>query len=411
MRTDTVMVRTVLLAAALLGAAGPALSAQEPATEPVRREVEAARQEARAAAAHEMEEARAEVAHELAGTRVEVAEARREVGRATAQARGTGVSVLTGDHVVGPGEVVQGDMVVVEGDLTVRGEIRGNAVVTGGDLRLEEGGKVLGDAVVTGGQVLNRGGRVLGEMLTLAGEGAAVIPTAPRAPKPPPQVVRLSRSSWFDDIGQGIAGIFSTLAFGMVLAGIGAGIVFYGIPYLRAVSDTVRKQTGRSAAVGLAASFLVIPAFVLLIVALAISIIGIPVLLVAVPLYPLAVVAALGFGLLAVAHVIGEYTAEQRGSFDFNYRNAYAYVFFGIGLLLAPLLAGHVIGMVGFIGWVGTLLKVLGALILLAAATLGMGAVILSRAGTRPPVARDFDPVLDGDPLFDVDADARRPNA
>ncbi len=394
MRTDTVKVPAVLLAVALLGAAGPALAAQEPAAEPVHREVEAARQEARAEAAHEM------------------AEARHEMGRATAQARGAGVSVLTGDHVVGRGEVVQGDMVVVDGDLTVRGEIRGNAVVTGGDLQLEEGGKVLGDAVVTGGQVLNRGGRVLGEMLTLAGEGAEVIPAAPRAPKPPPQAVRLSRSSWFDDIGQGLAGIFSTLAFGVVLAGIGAGLVFYGIPYLRAVSDTVRKQTGRSAAVGLAASFLVLPAFVLLVVALAISIIGIPVLLVAVPLYPLAVIAAFGFGLLAVAHVIGEYTAEQRGSFDLNYRNAYAYVFFGIALLLAPLLAGHVIGMIGFIGWVGTLLKVLGALILWAVATLGMGAVILSRAGTRPPPAsRDFDPVLDGDPLFDVDAGARRPNA
>lgn len=393
MRTDTVKVAGLLLGAALLGAGGLPLTAQAAVREEVRQEAVEARREAR----EEISRARGEAA------------AAREARRT---ARGSGVSVITGDHVVAKGETVDGDVVVVGGDLRVEGEVRGDAIVTEGDLVMEAGGRVLGDAVVTGGTLVNHGGRILGEMRTIAVlDHAEVIHAAPRAPRPPRQAAHLDRS-WFHDIVEGLAGVFSTLAFGLVLAGIGAALVFYGLPYLRTVSDTVRRHTGRSAAVGLAASFLIVPAFILMVVALAVSIIGIPVLLVAVPLYPLAVIAAFGFGLLAVAHVIGEYTAEQRGGFDFHYRNAYAYVFFGIGLLLAPHLAGHMIGMVGFVGWVGTLLQVVGGLILWAAATLGMGAVILTRAGTRKAFEeKSFDPVLDGDPLFDAEPAARQPHA
>ena len=402
MRTDNVKVPALLFAAALLGNGLPA-AAQGAAPAEVRREAAAAQAEA----ARDVARAHAEAAR---ATSEAHREAVREALRAREQVRDAGVSVLTGDHVVADGEVIDGDMIVVDGDLTVHGEIRGNAVVTGGDLLMEDGGRVMGDAVVTDGELLNHGGRILGEMRTLAVNPEHVV-VMPSAPMPPPQAVRVRHPSWFDDIGEGIAGVMSTLAFALVLAGIGAALVFYGLPYLRRVSDTARLHTGRSAAVGLAASFLVIPAFILLVVALAISIIGIPVLLVAIPLYPLAVVAAFGFGLLAVAHVIGEYTAEKRGGFDFRYRNAYAYVFFGIGLLLAPSLAGHLIGMVGFLGWVGVLLQVLGGLILWAAATLGLGAVILTRAGTREAyVPRAYDPVLDGDPLFDAEPVAREPN-
>ncbi|HEV2147138.1 MAG TPA: polymer-forming cytoskeletal protein [Longimicrobiaceae bacterium] len=404
MRTDILKVPALLLGAALLAADGAPLAAQSTAGDEVRREAAEARREATREAAR----AHREAAQESARAQREAA---REMARARAEAARAGVSVLTGDHVVAKGETVDGDMVVVGGDLRVEGEVRGNAVVTGGDLVMEEGGTVLGDAVVTGGELIDNGGSILGEMRTVGVDGhIPALQAPPRPPRAPEHAARFG-GSWFEPIGRGIAGVFSTLALGLVLAGIGAGLVFYGLPYLRKVSDTVRSSPGRSAAVGLAASFLIVPAFVLLVVALAVSIIGIPLLLVAVPLYPVMVVAAFGFGLLAVAHLIGEYTAEQRGGFDFSYRNAYAYVFFGVGLLLAPLLAAHMIGMIGFLGWAGALLKVVGGMILWVAATLGVGAVILTRAGTRENYfARGYDPVLDEDPVFDAEPAAREPH-
>jgi hypothetical protein len=319
--------------------------------------------------------------------------------------------VFTGDQTVAAGESVDG-LVVVGGDLRVQGEVRGDAVVVNGDLFLSETGMVLGDAVVTGGELVNEGGRVRGEMRTVdadepGGQGVSVAPrgavqTEARSTRRAPR-----DGFWFDPIRRGMAGIISTLALGLVLAGVGAAVVFYARPYLETVSDTVRGATVRAGLTGLAASFLAIPAFVVLIVALAVSIIGIPFLLIAVPLYPVAIFAAGMFGLLSVSHAIGERTAEQsRDALDLRYRNSYAYLFTGLGMLLLPHLAAHLISMTGFLGFIGTLLRVITWLAIWVAATVGFGAVILSRAGRRrtfvapsPDVGYDAGDIFDEDPL------------
>jgi hypothetical protein len=351
---------------------------------------------------------------------------------ATRQAVPTGSQerVVTGDRTIAAGEVVD-EIVVVGGDLRVEGEVRGDAVVLGGDLILEQTGRVNGDAVVTGGELVNQGGQVRGEMRTLAGEGldiareieravagtaAATARTRQATPeRDAAQAERRGRRGGFgfDPIRRGFAGIISTLALGLVLAGIGATLIFYGRPYLETVSDTVRSSGVRSGATGLAASFLAVPAFVVLIVALAVSIIGIPFLLVAIPLYPLALFAGAALGLLAVAHAIGERTAEQsREGLDFRHRNSYAYLFTGLGMMLTPLLAAHLIAMTGFLGFIGTLLKVATWLAIWVASTVGFGAVILSRAGTRRTfVAPGPESVLDTDDFFGDDPLGRQENA
>lgn len=326
--------------------------------------------------------------------------------------------VVTGDHTVRAGETVDG-LVVVGGTLRVEGEVTGDAVVVGGNLVLEPSGTVLGDAVVTGGEIVERGGRVRGEMRVMSGGRENVAPViigpseipvreareeAHRSRPERPDFRGHRGRSWFDPIQRGFAGIFSTLAFGLVLAGAGALLIFYGRRYLDTVSDTLRISTVRSGGVGVAAFFLVVPAFVVLVVALAVSIIGIPLLLLAVPLYPIAVAAAVAFGLLAAAHALGERTAEQRREiYDMRYRNSYAYLFTGLGMLLTPLLAADLISMTGFLGFLGVLLKVVTWVVIWIAATIGFGAVILSRFGTQrsfiePPVG---DSPIEPDPLFD----------
>jgi hypothetical protein len=158
--------------------------------------------------------------------------------------------------------------------------------------------------------------------------------------------------------------------------------------------------------VGIAANFLSVPAFLIGLVVLLVTIIGIPLLLLYVPLFWVALSAAAAMGLVAAAHAIGERTAEQSGSFGTMRRNAYSYTFTGIGILLAPLFAAHLLELTGFLGWLGDLVEVLGTLILWAAATVGFGAVVLTRAGTRPgwPWARagmPYDPIFDEEPAFE----------
>jgi hypothetical protein len=158
--------------------------------------------------------------------------------------------------------------------------------------------------------------------------------------------------------------------------------------------------------VGIAANFLSLPVFFVGGVILLVTIIGIPLLLLYVPLFWVALAAAAAFGVVAVAHAIGERTAEQSGSFGAARRNAYSYTFTGIGMLLAPLFAAHLLELTGFLGWLGDLVELLGGLILWAAATVGFGAVVLTRAGTRPgwPWKRGglpYDPIFDEEPAFE----------
>lgn len=198
--------------------------------------------------------------------------------------------------------------------------------------------------------------------------------------------------SWLNPlrhVWRGISDLVASLVVLAVLFGIGFAVVFFGgRPYLEAVADTARHQMGRSWLVGLAASFLLLPAFVLGIIALTVSIIGIPALLVWVPLFPVAVVLAAVFGYLAVGHAAGEALAERRfyGSEWMQRANSYYYLLTGLGLLMALFLAANVVEMAGpWLSFIHGTLTFLGVVLTCFAFTTGLGAVLISRAGTRPP--------------------------
>jgi uncharacterized small protein (DUF1192 family) len=198
----------------------------------------------------------------------------------------------------------------------------------------------------------------------------------------------------FGRIGRSIAGIVSLLVTYAVLFGIGfATIVLGGRRFIEGVGDTARHATVRSGLVGLAATFLIVPAFVLGIIALVISIVGIPALLVFVPLYPIAVVVAALLGYLGVAHAFGEAFAERRYSGEEWYRrgNSYYFLLAGLALLLALFLGTQILQLTPFLDWLGVLLTVLGCAITVIVMVIGFGAVLISRGGTRPVVASGID--------------------
>ena len=192
----------------------------------------------------------------------------------------------------------------------------------------------------------------------------------------------------FRHIGRGVAGIISLLITFAVLFGIGFATIFFGgRKYIDEVAEAARRSTARSFLVGLAASFLVIPAFVLGIVVLAVSIVGIPALLVWLPGFPLAVVLSGLLGYLAVAHSMGEAMAERRfyGGDWFSRANSYYYLITGLGLLLACFIAANIVEMAGpWLGFIEGILVFLGCVLTWGAVTTGFGAVLITRAGTRP---------------------------
>lgn len=212
----------------------------------------------------------------------------------------------------------------------------------------------------------------------------------------------------FHDIWDGIRGILGTMLKYVVLLAIGVATVYFGgRPYLETVADAARRQPVRAWAVGFAGTFLAIPAFIIGILVLVVSVVGIPALLVWVPGFPIAVVLSLLLGFLAVAHGAGEVMAERRfHGIDWLQRaNSFHYLMTGLGLLFALPLAAHAIGMVGFLGFVEGLLWFVGGMAIWLAFTIGFGAVLMTRAGTRQPDGSRTKPATSERDLVDDEED------
>ncbi|HWV56201.1 MAG TPA: hypothetical protein VNZ57_01905 [Longimicrobiales bacterium] len=227
--------------------------------------------------------------------------------------------------------------------------------------------------------------RVLREMESSeVGAAAQQAVPAPRANRNAPlgPAARFVRNFW-----RGFNGVVTTvIAYGILLA-IGCAVVFFGRRYLEGAADTIRHATVRSGLVGLAATVLVLPAFAIGAVALAISIVGIPLLIVWIPLFPVAVVLAAVVGFLATAHAAGEAMAERRlHGVEWFKANSYYFLATGLALLAAAFVASFLVQMVAgvWLGFLHGLLLVVGIIVIWLAVTLGLGALLLSRFGTRP---------------------------
>jgi hypothetical protein len=330
--------------------------------------------------------------------------------------------VVNGDLTVGPDEVIDGRAVVIHGDLRVLGHVRGPATVAKGNLILEPGASVDGDVHVTGGGIQNAGtiggdavlvgrgalvnsgaGLVRGEMRVVDAEG----PDARAKRAEARAAAAFSRFGMhrvhrpFGPVWEGFRGLASTFSLGLVLAAIGAALAYFAYPRLESVSDALRREPARAAGIGISAAVLALPAFIVMIVLLCVTIIGAPLVVVAAPAFILLGMAAAGFGLVAVAHAIGERSAELNGSLEPARRNGYTYLMTGLGLLLAPMAVAHLLQMTGFLNFLGDLLAFFAGLMLWIAAAVGMGAVLMTRGGGwwNWPGRRPYDPIMDADPF------------
>jgi hypothetical protein len=304
-------------------------------------------------------------------------------GPAQAQARGHVHTGLTADHSVHHGdlvwfrghrqvnrmEVIEGDVVVASGSLTVVGEVHGDAVVGNGDLVLEPGSVVYGDAVVTGGKLVNRGGTVMG----------AVQQGGP-AHHAGTQAMQL-RHGIVGSLGKGWGGLVGTLVLGVVLCALGAALTAYGRPYLQQASAVVRRAPLSAATVGLSANVLALPAFLLGMGALTLTLVGIPFLLIFIPLFWTIVCVLAAAGVVAVAHAVGERAAERRRLAGNPPRSAYSYLMTGVVVLLAPLVVSHLLGVTPFTGWLADAFNAVSWTLLWLAASLGAGAVMIVAVG------------------------------
>jgi cytoskeletal protein CcmA (bactofilin family) len=251
--------------------------------------------------------------------------------------------VIVGDVIVGGGQTAK-DVVVADGDVTVRigGTVDGDVVVADGDVTIR--GRVTGDVVTFAGRaILDRRARVDGD-IAYGDKKPQVAPGA--------QVGGKVKKFKADDFSGGAI----ALQFGIWLA-VTISVLVLGLLLLAlfpkaadAVARTAKARMGRAALVGLATFFLIpIIGFVALI-----TVVGIPLgaglLLAMLPIYALAYTAS--------AFVVGRLVSKTGGRI----------VAFVIGLVILRVLA---------------LVPFLGGLVWFLATILGLGALFVAAQRAR----------------------------
>ena len=316
--------------------------------------------------------------------------------------------VIHDDYTVGSGQVIDGDLALLDGDLLLEGTVRGDAIVLDGTLTLAEGARIEGDLLQVGGDVVRSGGRVLGELvsvefdlgdLAVELEGLDELDVKVDGFGSDFQVHnRRSERGFFGrighNIGHAVGGLAGVLAWWIGLVAFGAGLVYFFRRRLEIVADTARLNMSRSFGIGLAGQLLFVPIGLVLVV-------GIITWLV-LPFYLLAAALAVPAGYLAVAHATGEVFEGRRYDWvermNLRRSNSYWYVGIGLAVLLAPFAFGSAMYLFGgLLGFLRGLLFFAGGVLTWTAVTTGIGALLLSRGGSTREYADGAIPDLFAD--------------
>jgi hypothetical protein len=291
-----------------------------------------------------------------------------------------GDEVIFGDDLtLQEGEQVTGDVVIIGGNLNMRtgSHVEGGVTALGG--RVVVAGTVEGDVAALGGDVsLEANARIHGKVIALGGEvrrapGAQTGEVVQGLTARNLQQWRDLRSPLFSaGIGarpaSAIWGGVSALVTALVMALLGVAIITFWPAQTAQVGQTILRAPLPSVGVGcllypLAAS---LTFFALITICLA-------------PLAPvmvLLVVAASLLGWVALGRLFGRWLVRSTG-----WRDPTPLMVTGIGVFVLTLLMA-----------IAGVIPCLGPLLVLVGASVGLGAVTLSRFGTSPRASRHTPP-------------------
>jgi hypothetical protein len=274
-------------------------------------------------------------------------------------------SIASGARTIESAQRLTGDAASWHGPLEIRGTVDGNAVAIGSDVVVLPGGHVLGDALSVGGQVRMAGGTVDGETRTISAFSVGPIAGARLTPQ---QATTRALSL--------------AIACYLILVAMALAVAIGARTHLETIASTIRTDFWRSLLVGLLGEVAALPLFLLSMVALAITIVGILLIPFAAVAYALAVLGALDLGFLAMSLLLGDAILRGEGSAR-DPRPLVTHLIAGLSVFLVLwLLAGGA----AFLGLAGSVLRLLAFLSTWIAATVGLGATIMTRVGTRSAI-------------------------
>jgi cytoskeletal protein CcmA (bactofilin family) len=301
-------------------------------------------------------------------------------------------SAVGTDLVVEKGETVNGHVSVTGGNLTVKGEVLGDAIVVFGNADIE--GKITGDVYVVNGNVTLRSTALVeGELDYSDGtltqeEGARILGSINKGDMPllgvengiggpisdPSQSMSQIWRTPFERIGA----IFVWGLVSLVTLALSVVLVVVVPRRVRVASATLEVEGGPSAMLGIISAVLLGAATALVIPLLMLSVVG----WVLIPVVVALVVATLSSGLAIVGVWLGRRIYQTAHHEPLQRPTPMlVHMLLGVAALLCSTIVPAALVPVG---WVAGLLLAL----LYVAGCIGLGSILLSRLGTLPPARR-----------------------
>lgn len=274
---------------------------------------------------------------------------------------------IGGDVNVAEDEEVTDPVVAIFGTVTILGRADDDVVAVLGSVHLGPKAVIRGDVTAVGGHVEQEPGA------TIHGKVNEVRFGAPHfAPHP---MMALGALGGWDMMHGSFRLVGTLLRIGIVLV-LAFLVAFLGQRPVERIGDRAARDPWLSGFTGLLAQLLFVPVVVLMVVVLAISIIGIP-LLVLVPFAILAFLLAIVVGFTGVVLRVGRWAIG-------DHRSMFAALAVGVVLAASVSVLARTLGLLPAPLWAITWpLGILGFFLEYLVWTVGLGAALLTRFGSR----------------------------
>lgn len=259
------------------------------------------------------------------------------------------------DILIDEDQEIEGNVVSVGGNVEVRGQVHGDVVSIGGKVRVRSGGAVDGDVVSVGGQV----DKLPGAHIRGSDVGLKLVPGIARFFPPRTGVTFAAR-------------VFAGLLLMSALAGLAWLLDRLARRRVQRIATHLRDHMWSSLIVGGAVVLLSGPVCLLLLV----TIIGIPLAL----LLPFALLFCLASGYLIVTTLVGQRLVTDGDDGGAWLRSTLVGLVISAGLLVV---GGALKTWGGPLHGIGSLIRLFAVAAIGLAATTGVGAIVLTRAGGR----------------------------
>jgi len=283
--------------------------------------------------------------------------------------------VKVGESVFIPADqTVAGDVVVFGGNAIIEGKVAGSVVVMGGEIRARRGAEIKGDVVAIGGTIEED------EEVIIRGERVQVGGVA---------------SEIGDRLHVSVRTIRAATTLGMFFVSL--VLFFITMLFLRArierVSTHISAGLFRCFGAGVLTAAIGLFALLIIMIPLIITIVGIPLAVVL-------VVSCIGVYVIACAAFVftmGRAIASRAGIQG----GAFTHLFLGILVMSVPEIIAFAIDVIGHTSIAPyVFFQVISSFVWLFAYVVGLGAIVLSRFGSRPVEPVPPTPHITGEPVI-----------